>query len=171
MSLERRSSNDLSSNNSRSTYKQWDSGVSNTSDGSSRRDYNSGSSTLNQNKSKGDVNFSKGHQRKRSITSSLDAEKVIFGNERIKEPRMDPIPERDEEIHEPGSNDVLPDEDIEPVEMCRVCGERPKNGGFLHKKEVHISRCFECAKLFWQKSNKKCPCGFSSSMVVKIRLN
>ncbi|MBT0666727.1 hypothetical protein LissoIVSPER_00044 [Lissonota sp. PSUC_FEM 10030012] len=103
-------------------------------------------------------NKSREHVDSRSTSTSSDIEEYISMRERIKSRRIDRVLKRNQTIPNHMAND----------QMCPACGERPKNGGFVHTRTLYISRCYECAKLFWNRMKKKCPCGFSSSKVVKI---
>nr|AKD28035.1 putative ubiquitin-protein ligase E3 Mdm2 [Glypta fumiferanae] len=119
-------------------------------------------------KSKKRLVLSKTRERKRRKDFSLTKEEDIPIREEMKIRRMCSLSKRIEKQKQ-RVDDRIP-LDIHIERKCPSCGERVKNGGFLHEKEVHISRCYECAKQFW-KTSKSCTCGAPSEMVVKIRLD
>jgi hypothetical protein len=69
---------------------------------------------------------------------------------------------------ESGFGSQLVDVTKSDLGLCMVCLVNPKDGGFVHKRKVHLCCCYKCANLIW-KQRKTCPiCNGKVMNVVKV---
>lgn len=66
-------------------------------------------------------------------------------------------------------SDELPSPDVcDTSALCIMCARAPKNGVFVHMKDVHSCSCYPCALKVW-KMTKKCPtCNLPAFKVMRL---